>query len=63
MKSQYRYKAVDEAGKNVTGVIEAEDQEAAMVALRQEFPTVKSVVNIGENSPFDFYGVSAASDK
>ena len=48
MKSQYRYKAVDEAGKNVTGVIEAEDQEAAMVALRMEFPTVKSVVNIGE---------------
>lgn len=48
MKSQYRYKAVDVTGKTVSGIIEAEDQEAAMVALRAEFTTVKSVVNIGE---------------
>lgn len=48
MKSQYRYKAVNELGKTVTGVIEADDQTAAMLALRKEFDVVKSVVNIGE---------------
>ena len=48
MASQYRYKAVDRTGKAVSGVIEAEDQTAAMLALRRDFEVVKSVTNIGE---------------
>lgn len=48
MKSLYRYKAVDAAGKTVTGTLEAEDQTAAMLALKNDYPTIKSITNMGE---------------
>ena len=48
MVSVYKYKATDESGKLCRGTIEAEDQNAAIVALKGQYPIVNSIVNMGE---------------
>jgi type IV pilus assembly protein PilC len=45
--NKYNYSAINELGKKVHGKIEAQDKDAAFIALRKQFPTVTSVEEPG----------------